>query len=396
MARGEVFNSKIENIAAGGAGIASFEGKKVFVELSAPGDTVKCRITKEKKSWAEAELLEILEASPLRKEAECRFYGLCGGCSLQHLDYSAQIKAKTAILRSAFQRIGGIDPKAIRAHRSSPYEYRNRLRFHTITSADDQGKIKLGFKERKSPRLVAVDDCPVADAGIRKALKEKRFSPRKDSESFSVYSKGSTLLFEGGEEKGRVSILDRELAMDVKLFFQSNAEMLELLIKDLKTAAEGANRNLPLADIYCGVGTFASFLCGGSGGMAGFSEADLIEENKSALALAGENMPQGLKANCHALSDSAWVKSLDKKNKKSWGLMVLDPPRGGLSGPLSGWLAKSGPCLVAYVSCDPATLARDSGILAEGGYTLKELNLYDFYPQTAHIESLAVFSREAS
>jgi 23S rRNA (uracil1939-C5)-methyltransferase len=173
--------------------------------------------------------------------------------------------------------------------------------------------------------------------------------------------------------------------MDVRVFFQSNAAMLELLIMDLMAVASKADKALPLADVYCGVGTFASFL-GGE-----FAEIDLVEENKTSLALARENMPAGKKVNYHALTDTAWSKT--QKKIRAWGFMVLDPPRKGLSLAMRKFLVESGPELAAYVSCDPATLARDSRFLLEGGYALKELTLYDFYPQTAHIESLAVFSR---
>jgi 23S rRNA (uracil1939-C5)-methyltransferase len=167
--------------------------------------------------------------------------------------------------------------------------------------------------------------------------------------------------------------------------------MLEPLIEDLIAAANTADRTLPLADIYCGVGTFASFLGGEYRGNPGFSEIDLVEENENAIALARENMPAEKKVNYYALTDTAWSKT--QKEGRSWGFMVLDPPRKGLSKAMREFLAESGPELAAYVSCDPATLARDSRFLLEGGYALEELTLYDFYPQTAHIESLAVFSR---
>ena len=251
----------------------------------------------------------------------------------------------------------------------------------------------LGFRERRSSALVALEDCPVADSGIRAALKGGSLRPPPDKERFTVYSRGTTFLAEGGLERGRVPLLGRELAMDVKVFFQSNAAMLELLIRDLIDAASAADRDLPLADLYCGVGTFASFL----GPL--FAGIDLVEENKAAMALARENVSPGKaargKVNYVNLTDTAWVNTLKRQSKdpQRWGFMVLDPPREGLSGPLREFLAGSGPDLAAYVSCDPATLARDSRVLLEGGYKLKELTLYDFYPQTAHIESLAVFSR---
>ena len=387
MARGEILSARVESIAAGGAGITRFEGKSVFIDLTAPGDSVQFQIIKENRDWARGELLEILEPSPQRTEPPCPYYGLCGGCSLQHLDYEAQIEAKTAILRSAFERIGRINTPTIRVHRSAPFEYRNRLRLHIIHGADEKSKNRPGFKERRSPRLVTIDDCPVADAGIRKAIKEGDFLPPGNYENLSVFSSGKTFLLEGVRESGKVSILDRELSMDLKVFFQSNIAMLELLIGDLMAAAETSDKNLPLADIYSGVGSFASFL------NPGFPEIDLVEENRAALDLARENMPKGKKVNYYALTDTEWVKTMEKKNKRSFSFMVLDPPRSGLSVPLRKWLAQKGPDLAAYVSCDPATLARDSRILVEGGYTIKELIFYDFYPQTAHIESLTVFSR---
>jgi 23S rRNA (uracil1939-C5)-methyltransferase len=255
--------------------------------------------------------------------------------------------------------------------------------------------VKLpGLKERKSSRLVALNDCPIADGGIRNALREGNLilPPDPKMERFAVFSCQKTFLSEGGLEKGRVSILGRELAMDVAVFFQSNTVMLELLVMDLMTAASSADRTLPLADIYCGVGTFASFLGSGSQENPGFQEIDLVEENKAAIALARENIPKNKKVNYYGLTDTDWAKTQTKG--RAWGFMVLDPPRKGLSRPLREFLARSGPELAAYVSCDPATLARDSRTLLEGKYTLEELTLYDFYPQTAHIESLALFRRK--
>ena len=399
MARGEIFTARIESIAAGGAGIARLEGKSVFIEFTAPGDLVKFGIVNEKKSWAEGELLEILEPSPFRKKPECGFYGLCGGCALQHLDYEVQIKAKTAILGDAFRRIGGLDPalvpQPIKVHRSAPYEYRNRVQFHINNDTGDESGGKPGFKKRKSASIVPVDDCPVADPGIRKALKEGKFLTVSKKEKFNVYSRENTFLVEGGQEAGKVSILGREMNINVKLFFQSNAGMLELLITDLMAVAQEADNNLPMADIYSGIGTFASFLNADSRGNKRFPRLDLVEENKASLDLAGENIPSGVNANYYALTDTAWVKLMAKKNNAPFGFIVLDPPRNGLSAQLRQWLAKKGPELAAYVSCDPATLARDSRYLIEGGYTLKDLTMYDFYPQTAHIESLAVFQRKS-
>jgi 23S rRNA (uracil1939-C5)-methyltransferase len=171
--------------------------------------------------------------------------------------------------------------------------------------------------------------------------------------------------------------------MDAGVFFQSNGTMLELLIGELLGLADGAGGSFPLADLYCGVGTFAGFL----GGC--FSGAELLEENPAALDLARENV-RG-EAYFSALTDNEWVK---KKNAAGpgggYGLIVADPPRQGLSPAMRRWLARCSAPLLAYLSCDPASLARDYGDLSEG-WELTGLKLFDFYPQTAHIETLALF-----
>jgi len=380
-ARGEIFTARVEGVAAGGAGIARVEGKGVFIDLAAPGDLVRGRITKEHRSWAEAELLETPEPSPLRVTPPCPLFGRCGGCSLQHLSYDAQIDAKKAILLDSCKRIGGFSPPEIRVRRSEPFGYRNRVQFHMDSDGNPC------FKERKSSRLVPVGDCPVADEGIRRALREGRIKAVSVRKRFNAYTFRYTFLMEGATERGTVSILGRELFIDVKVFFQSNAAMLEPLIGDLLAVSATVDRGFPLADVYCGVGTFAAFLAG----EGGFPEIDLVEENKTAIALARNNLKMYKKVDYFALKDNNWIKM---QGKRKWGFMVLDPPREGLSAAFREWLLLNGPDTVAYVSCDPATLARDSGAMLKGGYKMRELTFYDFYPQTAHIESLAVFDRE--
>jgi tRNA/tmRNA/rRNA uracil-C5-methylase (TrmA/RlmC/RlmD family) len=172
--------------------------------------------------------------------------------------------------------------------------------------------------------------------------------------------------------------------MDAGVFFQSNGVMLEELISGLLQVAAEADTKLPMADLYCGVGTFAAFL-GGK-----FPRVDLVEENPEAIVLARENT-RGMETRLFAQTGDLWVKGCSMEN--SYGFMVVDPPRQGLSPALRKALAQKGPPVLAYVSCDPATLARDSGELIAGGYRLDRLRGYDFYPQTTHIESLVVFKR---
>jgi len=381
----EFFETRIESIAAGGAGLARVDGKPVFIKGGLPGERLVCRITKDHRSWAEAELLEILEASADRVKPVCGIYGICGGCNLQHLDYKAQLDAKTAILKDAFVRIGGFEPPEPVVVPSEPWEYRNRMQFHAIRQGGKRNiEFIWGLKSEKSADIVAVPDCPVADPGIRKLLREEKKSllTPLGKDRFTVYARGDLFLSEGGANRGKTRILDQELALDASLFFQSNGAMLEKLVADLLAIAVEADRSLPMADLFCGVGTFAAFLG------KFFPNSNLVEENKAAIALARENVPTG--GDFYAQRSEDWAKH---NNPRDFGFIIADPPRQGLSQSLALRLAEEGPPLLAYVSCDPATLARDSKILTAGNYSLRKLRFYDFYPQTAHIESLALFAR---
>ena len=392
-----VFKAQIEKIAAGGAGLARLEGKSIFIEGSVPGETVLCRITEEHPSWSRAELLEIIEDSPDRVQPVCDFYGICGGCNLQHLSYTAQLAAKTVIIKDTFIHIGGFCPPEPLVFPSKPWGYRNRMQLHCIRQLHCIQQLpgqSWGLKAKKSNEIIPISGCPIADPGIQSLLRGTENQtqvplPPPEKDRFTVYARDGLLLREGGIQRGKTRILDRELALDAGVFFQSNGTMLERLVMDLREIAAGLNsagQSLPVADLYCGVGTFSVFLG------EFFPHIDLVEENKFSLALARENlMPliaAGTSTGFFAQRCENWV-----KNRRRYGFIVADPPRQGLNPALTYWLKANGPPLLAYVSCNPATLARDSKILLAGGYKLTELRLYDFYPQTAHIESLAVFTR---
>ena len=379
---------KIEKIAAGGAGLARHGGQSVFVDGAIPGETVSCRATENHHSWIRAELLEIIEASPDRVLPLCGLYCVCGGCNMQHLSYTAQIAAKTGILKESFMRIGNCrvpEPQVFPAETTAPaaWEYRNRMQFHVLR----QPNTLLGLKIRKNAGIIPISDCPIADPGIREMVQGKTqmaIPPERDR--FTVFARNGLFLQEGGKARGKTRLLNQELTLDAGVFFQSNGAKLEKLIADLQGIAGGAcQKDAPIADLYCGVGTFAAFL----GHL--FPHIDLVEENKTALALARENLKSHESAAFYAQRSENWAKSSLKP--QHYGFIVADPPRQGFDPALASLLAKNGPPLLAYVSCDPATLARDSKILMEGGYELADLHWYDFYPQTAHIESLAFFAR---
>jgi 23S rRNA (uracil1939-C5)-methyltransferase len=394
--KGDYVSLLVERIAFGGAGIARHQGMTVFIDFTVPGDLAGVKIGEVHKNWARGDLVKIEAPSPRRTDPVCPYYGRCGGCSLQHLAYETQVTEKKAMLADALTRIGGFSSlPAPGVFPSPPLEYRNRVRFHLAKSP--KARAKPAFMGRRSGETVPIRECPVADPGIQAFLREgllpeafrsggKKGAPRFPG-SFTVYSRGDLLLCEGEKlSRGKIRILEQELTIDAGVFFQSNAQMLEVLIVELLKAADLADRDLPAADIYCGVGTFAAFL------RDHFKIIDLIEENKTALALARENVT-GASHRFFALKDDEWIKTLGK-TEGAYGFAVADPPRQGLSAAMGQWLAGNGPGVLAYVSCDPPTLARDAAVLGKGGYELRSLDFFDFYPQTGHIESLAVFIRQ--
>ncbi|MDR0302547.1 MAG: methyltransferase [Treponema sp.] len=384
MAVGEVYKLRLESIAPGGDALGRFEGKPVFVKGGAPDETVCCRIVEERKTWARAELLEITEPSSARVEKTCAFYGKCGGCNLQHIDYDAQLAAKINILKDSFRRIGGLVPPEPEIFASSPWEYRNRMQFHCIRPVNGENT-GFGLKGDDG-KIIAVTDCPVAVPRIRDILRQKETLPLPlEKDRFTVFSKDEVLLSESGQQKGEINLQEKDIFIDAGVFFQSNCYALEKLILELRKIAEGAQPDLPMADLYCGVGLFAIFL----GDM--FPKVVLAEENKAAVSIARENLKK-INAEFFALRDTEWPNTLLRR-KETFGFAVVDPPRTGLAPKLAAALAQDGPPVLAYVSCDPASLARDSKILIGGGYKMQRLAFFDFYPQTAHIESLAVFGK---
>jgi 23S rRNA (uracil1939-C5)-methyltransferase len=386
MIMGDFFAARVERLAAGGAGIVRIDGQTVFVEYTAPGDLVSGRITEVHKTWARGEVREVLEPSADRRIPACPLYGICGGCSLQHITYPAQLREKEGILRDALARIGGIaGPLPVKTVPvpAPEYGYRNRVQFHRIPGTD-----RPGFKARKSGKTVPLGDCPVADEGIRQALGKKSIAAPEGKRRFTVYSRNGVLLCEGKDGPAAVVLLDRDILMDAGVFFQGNAAALEKLIPDLCAVAGRADPSLPMADIYCGVGTFAAFL------EERFPRIDLVEADADALDLARKNVP-GSTNRYFPLTDEEWVRKIRRAASDLYGFAVADPPRQGLSPSLRYWLAEAGPPLLSYVSCDPATLARDAAVLCAGGYRLESAAFYDFYPQTPHIETLAVFVRGA-
>lgn len=378
----EAIEVEIERIASGGDGLGAWKGKKVFIPLSLPGERVRARVDSDSGDYLRASLEGILQPSPERREAACPLYARCGGCSLQHASRPAQLAIKRDILTEAFRRVGGL-PGAIAGFElksGAEYGCRNRFQFHGSPSGP-------GLKARSSSHVLHLGSCPLAVPelnaflGSPEALSAVPLGSRR-----SVFGSGEGLYVEGRDPEARARVSGRALAFDASGFFQSNLEMLETLARDLGAILGGGES---LADFYGGVGTFSSVLA------PSFSRLCLVEENPAQAARAEANLDGlGARVEIAAARMEDWIAL--PRSARTFDAVVCDPPRSGLSASVRAYLLGLKASRLAYVSCDPVSLARDLGFLLRGGYRMEGFIAYDFYPQTAGLECLASLSWKGS
>jgi 23S rRNA (uracil1939-C5)-methyltransferase len=298
------------------------------------------------------------------------------------------------ILSDAFCRIGGFGSTGgqipdIKVVPSEEFGFRNRIELHR--SGEKRGFVGVNRE------IVPVKKCPVLDAALEKALSENSpaISPPIDKDRWTVYGRDGLLLSEGAQLGGSIEQNGKTLSLDARAFFQSNGGLLGSLVDEVCNAANlavarpavarSATTQAGVADFYSGVGTFSAFIAGL------FPHITLVEENSLSLSLSKKNL-SGENASFYNTTCEKFAADILKKGfTPTWNFVVADPPRSGLAPALVQLLSKVRPKVFAYVSCNAATLARDAKALCLSGFTLQSLTLYDFYPHTTHIETLAVF-----
>ncbi len=367
----------IEKIVSGGEGMGRIDGKVVFVPLSLPGEVHRVRPVQDKKGFLRAESVEILEQGEMRfprREPFCPLYGLCGGCNLQHLAYGDQLEAKREIALDGLIRLGGFSERAGNPppiSLSPEKGYRNRAQFHRRGD-------NLGFLGRGSHDLVPLRTCPLLAGGINRFLEHHSLGDLPSRDRFTLFGMEEQCWTEGDGKDITLTLREREISFRAELFFQSNLTLFETLLGDvLDWGGEGET----FMDLYSGVGVFAAFLEGK------FARGVAVESSRGALAFARKNL---IKTEFFEEPVERWA---SRNRKDAPDFIVVDPPRTGLSRSARETLLKLGSPRLAYVSCDPVTQARDLKELAGGGYRLADYRLYDFYPQTAHLESVAFLER---
>lgn len=363
---------------AGGFGLARVAGGVVLVSDAAPHDVLDIEIVESRRGVHWAVPREVRAAGPGRRVPPCPHAAVCGGCDFQHLGYEAQIEAKLAVLREAFRRTARLaPPEPIRVHRSPEWGYRRRARFHL---ARDGGDTRLGFRGRRSHAVVAIGPCPVLVPELERELPGLGQGVAPHALETSVLLSDDGILHD--DDRGRVRVRDVTLWVDGSAFFQANVALVGPLVDRVLELAGRGERAL---DLYAGVGLFATAL------RHNFSSVTAVEGDARAGGLLSLNLAG--RSGTEAILES--VEGYVRREPRALedATVVADPPREGLAPVVRAALGAGRPGRVVYVSCDPATLARDAFELARHGLRLSSLDLFDLFPQTHHQESVALFER---
>ncbi len=426
----------ISSVTHDGRGIADTSGKKVFVAGALSGEEVRFVRRKSRRNFDEAELLEVITASPERVEAKCSVFGRCGGCALQHVSSAQQRAIKSDTLRDNLERIGRIEPgRWLQPITGPEWNYRRRARL-AVKDVSAKGRVLVGFRERHAPFITDMHRCEVLAAPVDDLIDplsdlvgKLSIRSRIPQIEVAVADNATALVFRVldaptaddldefrrfGHEHGlriflqpggldSISLLypegEREPLyytlpeFDVRIefepidFVQVNAEINRTMINRALEllAPEQQDRVL---DLFCGIGNFSLPLarrCGEVLGVEG--EAMLVRraaDNATANAITNAEFRQ---------ADLAAIDGTENWLQGPWDRLLLDPARSGAADVVR-CIGRLEPARIVYVSCHPGTLARDAGVLVnEAGYTLDAAGIIDMFPHTAHVESIAVFNK---
>jgi 23S rRNA (uracil1939-C5)-methyltransferase len=341
-----IVDLKIEDIAFGGKGVGRENGKAVFIPFTIEGEKISARIVREKKQFAEAEIVDLREGSPYRVAPPCPYFGWCGGCAYQHIAYEHQLAIKWRQLRDILQRLGKLKDIPMRPIVPSPieYAYRNRITVHVEDGV-------IGFFQRDSHRLIDIERCPIAMDEVNRALAELRRDQVRDGHY--------TLRAQTGP----------------RVFSQANDAVADTL-RDLIVKMIPENQEL-LIDAYSGAGFFAKAL------LDKFQRVIGIDWDRFAIEAARQNATAKETYIAGDIEEQL-LRALEQA-RAAQATLIVDPPASGLSANIRNVLVDLAPATLIYVSCNPPTLARDLAELKQK-YSVESVTPLDMFPQTAEIE----------
>ena len=392
----------------GGEGMARLpDGRVCFVQGALAGELCQVEILHNKKDFTRGRVIKITEKSADRAEPRCPLYGKCGGCSLQHLESSAQAACSALVERENFRRIARVElPEDFKIHTGPAWGYRNRAR--VVIARAKSGKVSNGFRMQKSNGIIPFENCPVLTPALNAFLKQNaakifeesmkasKRPPRNFELDVNLFDNGAgkvSYYYKGMSaadfEKNAVSVVEmagKKIRSDASVFFQSNLSLLPELVTAVQNAvdegiASGEASDAWLIDLFSGVGFFAAIL------KDRFKKITTVEREEGCLKHARANLNGGDNVSAPA---EDW---LAENVVDVPATLIVDPPRTGLPPTATEAIIKSSVNRLIYVSCDPVTLARDFAKFRDAGFALKKAEGFAFYPQTPHLEMLFVLSR---
>lgn len=390
---------EVQSVAFGGEGIGHVDGKTCFVEGGLPGETVIVQVTQEKRNFLRSRVLKVLDPSPMRLSPPCPYVETCGGCQYQHVSYGEELRLKEDQVRSILSRALGEEAggaiEKIR-HAGREYRTRNSVTLHR-TSRDPAREQPLGFVGRDNKSVVSVRDCLLADERLSEVFQTRvRMRAGGDRATFRLGADGRIasdftetfprVRLPSPQRAGAVAgVGDRELIVSSQGFFQNNLAVTALAADEIRRWVESLKPAV-FFDLFSGVGTFA-FLSGTS-----VPAVVCIEENPASLRALRMNREEHRRPDFEIIEgrvEKAFPIVFSGKRRER-AVLCLDPPRGGLDPELARFLSGQSEFLgIAYVSCDPTTLARDLKILTSGPLRLERAVPFDMFPRTKHIETVA-------
>lgn len=380
---------KIESIAFGGEGVGRIDNFVVFVPFTAPGDELEIEIIQLKKKFVRGKILKMIKPSPTRGKPLCRYYGKCGGCCYQHLDYEYQLKIKKKQVEEAFWKIGKMASPPVLEAIAAPkvYHYRGKAQYH----AESESKVwKIGFLDISGGELMDIERCEIMEETINekmRLLRENKQLRRNTDAQLTIWS--NCLPCEPCEKESTIRIVkDKSFMVPRNGFFQANLYLTDKLVDEVCHLA-ATNKINTLIDAYCGSGLFSIFLSSYAENIIGIEiNEKLVKYARINAENAGVKNAKFIHGDIENVLQGRFLPQGDKID-----LIVLDPPRKGCKKTMLKAMADLQPRKIIYVSCNPATQARDVKYLNECGYDLQSLLPVDMFPQTEHIEVIGFMER---
>ncbi len=450
LKKNDEFNLKITGYTSEGGGVGKYDGQVVFVENTAIGDEILCHVIKAKNTYAVGKAMEIIKPSKSRIEPECEAFKSCGGCSFAHIKYEDELKAKEQKVKDAFARIGGLTPPFAPIIASpETTRYRNKAQYPVRR---ENGILSIGFYAKKSHRVIDGGDCLLQPVEFTKII--EIFRKWINNNSITVYSENTnmgllrhiylrkafatgeimvcvvingkslpfyetlledlknidgfkTLILNINRKNTNVVLGDEcislygdgyitDILCDVKVkisplsFYQVNRNGAELLYGKAAQYAD-VSKDDDILDLYCGTGTIGLSMASKAKSLIGVEIIpEAIEDAKINASLNNFDNTRFICGDASSAAETLKAEGITPST------IILDPPRKGCAPELLKTVSEINPEKIVYVSCDPATLARDCKRLKELGYTVKEVTPVDMFPRTSHVETVALLVRTVS